>query len=213
MKRAFWHWPGWPRLGEAVLLGLALTAWWLLIYGGANYLTGLHDFRIRVDLPFEGDIPFVPASVIGYISIYPLFWMAPFILSSRRELHALIGTLAVVTFVAGLCFVALPVANVLETPAADLGVWATPVHLAKTVAMTNNLLPSLHVGLAVVCIAVYAPHTQSLGKGMLWLWSLLIAGSTILLHQHYLIDVLSGYALALAGMRWGYRRWTSGSEN
>jgi membrane-associated phospholipid phosphatase len=207
MNGPFWHWPGWGRIGETLLLGLAFTAWWVLIYGGTNYVTGKHAFRVRVHSAIDLRMPFVPAAVLGYMSLYPLFWMAPFVQRTRQEIHALFGTLAAVTLVASICFVMLPVENAFPPPPADMGAWTEPVLLAKQIALTHNWLPSLHVALAVVCVAVYAGRAGWIGRKILWAWSLLIGVSTLLLNQHYLIDVVAGYALALAGVHWGYRRW------
>jgi membrane-associated phospholipid phosphatase len=151
-------------------------------------------------------MPFVPFAVLGYMSLYPLFWMAPFILRTRREIYALFGTLAVITLLAGVCFVAIPVENAFSPPH-DMGAWTSAVLFAKGIALTHNWLPSLHVGLAVVCVAVYGTYATWIGRIILWTWSVLISVSTLFLHQHYIIDVIAGYALALAGVRWCYRRW------
>jgi membrane-associated phospholipid phosphatase len=206
-REPFWHWPSWRLLGETVLLGTAVAAWWLLIYGGANLVTDRHTFRLRVHLPVETQVPFVPAAVLGYMSIYPLFWLAPFILRTRRELAALCSTLAAVIFVAGVCFVLLPVGNAFPSQPDALGMWTPFVVAAKRLAMSHNWLPSLHVAMSVVCVAIYARRAGRLGAAILWSWSALIAASTLLLHQHYLIDVATGYLLGVGGVRLGYGSW------
>jgi membrane-associated phospholipid phosphatase len=81
------------------------------------------------------------------------------------------------------------------------------VRFVKWVARPHNLLPSLHVALSVVCVHVYARHAGTAGKALLWLWAGAVAASTLLLHQHYLLDVLSGAALGWAGVRGVYDRW------
>ena len=45
--------------------------------------------------------------------------------------------------------------------------------------------------------------------GLFWLWAGAVAASTVLLHQHYLIDVVSGVALGLAGAWLLYPRWST----
>jgi membrane-associated phospholipid phosphatase len=86
------------------------------------------------------------------------------------------------------------------------------VDFARGVALRHNFVPSLHVTLSVVCIAVYARRAGTAGKALLWAWSAFIGVSTLLLHQHYVVDVLAGYALGMAGVRHGYRRWMAASE-
>jgi membrane-associated phospholipid phosphatase len=204
----FWSWPDGKHLGCAALLALAMGLWFELIYGGADVLAAQHSHRVRLHLDGELAIPFVPETVLLYLSLYLLFWAAPFVLHSRRELKALTATLAVVTLCAGVCFMFLPAESAFPTPS-DMGAWTGPVRFAKGLALRYNYVPSLHVALGVVCVAVFASRAAVVGKVVLWAWALAICASTLLLHQHYLIDVVTGFALGLAGVGWGYRRWTA----
>jgi membrane-associated phospholipid phosphatase len=202
----FWGWPSRRLLILGVLLGSCQVVWFFFIYGGANYLTQLHSYRVRLHFDWELYVPFVPAMVLGYMSIYPLFVLAPFILRNPREIVSLVRTLGTITLVAGISFLVLPAD--LHFPAAqDSGHWTWLVEFAKRVALENNLMPSLHVGMSAVCVLVYAPRAGGLGKLLLWLWSAFISASTILIHQHYVVDVVTGYVVAWAGVQWGYRRW------
>src|SRR5438105_3072176 len=123
--------------------------------------------------------PFVPAAVLGYSSVYLLFAAAPFVLRTRRALGALAAALAAVTLVAGVCFLVVP-ARPAFPPPAGLGAWAGAVRLAKWVALENNLVPSLHVALGVLCVAVYARHAGWVGRVLLWLWASGIGASALL---------------------------------
>jgi membrane-associated phospholipid phosphatase len=204
--RRFWHWPGWARLGYTALLGLAVGLWFELIYGGANWITDQHTFRVRVQFDAELHTPFVPAAVVGYLSANMLFWMPAVILRTRQELRALAVTFSVVILAAGICFLLVPV-ELAFPPPNEMGIWTGPVRLAKAIARTNNLLPSLHVALSVVCVVVYARQASLVGKMLLWLWAGGIGVSTLLLHQHYLLDVVTGLILGLLGVRLVYDRW------
>src|SRR5271166_6544540 len=107
-RTAFFGWPSWGILREAILLGTAQTFWWLLIYIGADWLTGLHSQRVRIHLDAELDIPFVPAAILIYRSIDLMFLMAPFILRSQAEIRGLALALAIVTAIAGVGFLLVP---------------------------------------------------------------------------------------------------------
>src|SRR4051812_21696325 len=120
-REPFLAWPGAGLLAYALLLGTAQTLWWLLAYGGADWLTGLHGRRVRIHLDAELDIPFVPALVLAYLSINVVFLAVPFVLRTRRELEALTATLAVVTGVAAVCFLLVPAEPAFEP--ADAGAW------------------------------------------------------------------------------------------
>jgi membrane-associated phospholipid phosphatase len=204
-RRPLLQWPDRRHFGHFLLLGALITAWWVLVYGGADAITGRHDWRIRVHFDAELAIPFVPASVLGYMALYPLFWAAPFVLHTGRELRALAWTLVTVIGVAGVCFVLLPVASAFgRTP--DCGQWQGLVEFAQRIALTHNYLPSLHVALTVVCARVYSLHAGVVSRTILGLWASIVAASTMLLHQHYALDVVAGAALALLAVRWIYQR-------
>jgi hypothetical protein len=74
----------------------------------ANWLTGLHGWRVRIHLDAELGIPLPPVFQVAYLSVNLLYLPAPFILRSRHELQALALCLAAVTTVAGVCFVVFP---------------------------------------------------------------------------------------------------------
>ena len=203
MNRAddgFWGWPGWRNLGIYLLLAAALSLVWVLVFGGANYLTGLHSYRVHLHVADELDIPFIPASVLVYMSIYPLFWAAPFILRRTEEPIRFAATLAAITLVAAVCFLIFPADPVFRTPH-DMGVWKDLVLFAKWLALRHNFAPSLHVGLSTVCIVLYVRRAPCPGKVFLIIWALAIGLSTLFLHQHYVVDVLTGYLLGWAGVR------------
>jgi membrane-associated phospholipid phosphatase len=209
MRRAsgepFLGWPGWRLLGEALLLGLAQTLWWLAIYAGADWLTGLRADRTRIHLDMELAIPFVPAFLFVYRSIDLLFLLAPFVLRSRTQIRALALTLWIVTGIAGAGFLLLPAES--AYPSQELGAWQALYDWNRHIVLTYNMVPSLHVALSVVVLSAYALRCGTLGKGLLALWGLAIALSTLLTHHHHLLDVVTGFLLGSAGHVLVYRRW------
>jgi membrane-associated phospholipid phosphatase len=209
--RPFLGWPGWRHVRFTALLGLAVTAWWLLLYHGANAITERRAYRVRLHLDFELDVPFVPAAVLLYLSIYPVFWVAPFILRTRRETEGLALTLAAVIAVGFVGFLLFP-ADSAYPPPGDLGVWKDLVAFAQEVALPHNFLPSLHVAMCGACLLVYAGKAPVWGRWLLLGWLAGIALSTWLIHEHYLIDVVAGGLLAWLGVRLVYQRWVRGKQ-
>lgn len=203
----FLAWPGWAHLRAAALLALAAALWFLIVYGGADWLTAHRDFRVPVHTAAELHIPFVPAMTAFYMSLYGLFLLAPFVLRTRREFAAAVATIAVTIAAGGIGFLLFP-AELAFAPVREeqLGAWAGMYHLADELNLTYNLLPSLHVAFAVVCVAIFAPRASGAVKALLWLWAALIAASTVLIHQHHVLDVVTGWLLALACVRTVYRR-------
>jgi membrane-associated phospholipid phosphatase len=203
----FLAWPGRAHLRDAALLSLAAALWFLIVYGGAEWLTAHRDFRVPVHIAAELRIPFVPAMTAFYMSVYGLFLLAPFVLRTRREFVAAVWTVAAAIAAAGVGFLLVP-AELAFAPIREeqLGAWAGMYHLADELNLTYNLLPSLHVTFAVICAAMFSPRASRPVKVLLWLWAALIAASTVLIHQHHVLDVATGWLLALACVRTVYRR-------
>jgi membrane-associated phospholipid phosphatase len=202
----FLAWPGWTHLRYTALLSLANALWFAFVYGGADALTGRRSLRVPIQLPGELRIPFIPAMTLFYMSMYGLFLLAPFVLRTRREVRALVCTLALVIAAGGICFLLFPAELAFAPPReGELGPWAGLYHLADALNLTYNLVPSLHVALSVVCVAVFSSRASRMGKLLLWSWAFAIAASTVLIHQHHLLDVVTGWLVALAGVRVGFR--------
>jgi membrane-associated phospholipid phosphatase len=182
-----------------VFLGAALNAWFLLVYGGADWVTGRHSYRVPIAMDWESRIPYLPASVVAYMSIYGLFLLAPFALRETRQLNQLAAAIFVMIAIAGVFFLAVP--GELTFPPQEPKSWKTWIWVADTLNLHYNCVPSLHVGLSVACVAAFTRYTGGMFSFFLWLWAAAVAASTMLLHQHHLIDVLTGWWLGLFCVR------------
>jgi hypothetical protein len=128
--------------------------WFALVYGGCDFLSAHRHRRAPIHFAKELEIPLRPAMIVVYMSIYVLFLAAPFILRSRRELRALVATLAVVILCGGIGFLLFPLELGFAPPReAELGAWAELFHFADRLNLTYNLLPSLHVARGCLCHA------------------------------------------------------------
>lgn len=204
----FWGWPDRRTLRTFVWVGLAGACWFVVIFGGAEFVTSRRTLRIPIHFEAEPHIPFVPAAVWVYMSMYALFLMAPFVLRSPRTLVALGATHAAIVLVAGVGFLLVPaeLAYPSTTGLPDRGATAALYRFADWLNLDYNLLPSLHVGLSVSCVAVYAPRANRAGRLVLWSWALAVALSTIVTHFHHVVDAVGGFVLGFAGARVVYGR-------
>lgn len=184
----------------ALLWGL-LSLEFAIIYCGADWITAHHSMRLQLYGSFELGIPLVPFMVVPYMTMYAIFFCAPFVLKSRAALDRLAVAAAKVIAIAGIAFVALPAR--LGFPSADAGpsVWAPWLQLAHTVALRYNLVPSLHVALFTLCAGVYFMRVSRRARLGLVLWLVTVAASTVLTHQHQVLDVIAGLALGIWGAR------------
>lgn len=183
-RRAFAH-----AVGLSLLFGV--------VYGGASYITSLRTDVGTWRYDWEKYIPFVPIFIIPYMSIDALFFAAPFFCSDRRELSLLSKRIGLGVVVAGLCFLIYPLKLAEERPAMDgwLGVvWSWFIGMDRPF----NLLPSLHITLRTLLAPTYARHTRGALQIILSVWFSLIGFSTLLMHQHHVVDVIGGFILATA---------------
>jgi len=204
-SRSFWHCPGWPNLRFAVMLGLAQAALFAVVYGGADWVTHQHSYRARVHLDADLAMPMVPGMALLYLSLIPLLWLAPFVLRSRRELLAYVMALAAATVAASVFFLAVPAADAFAPPDDEtLGYFLPVYRVASALAGRHNYLPSLHVTFTTICILIYSGAAGALGKLVLGTWGAAIVASTLLTHQHYLLDVFSGLLLGAGAVYFAY---------
>ena len=202
-QRSFWNWPGGNNLGYTYLLLFpSLSVWFLFVYAGTDYLAGLHSYRVPLYFQWELGIPFVPAMVLVYNSLHLAYLIAPFIMRTRSEMHALVMVWVIITALGGIVFLVLPFEVGYPQPAdGSLGPWRMMYQLADEHNLTFNSFPSLHVAWSIVCVDIYAGKARRFGKLLLWLWGVALMLSTLLTHFHHVADVGGGFLLALLGSR------------
>ena len=206
MKQQFVAWPGWQFLRFAWMLSAANAVWFAFVYGGSEWLTAHRSLRVPIHLPIELSIPLIPGAILFYMSIYVMFLAGPFIVRDRREFATLICALAMATFIGGVGFLLLP-SRAAFASSGDLGIWASLFHFADRLNLDYNMVPSLHVALSVCCIATFARRASRTGRILLWTWASAIALSTVLTHQHHIVDAISGWGVGIAAYRFAMRNF------
>jgi aminopyrrolnitrin oxygenase len=198
MKRrtpALLAWPGKEHAVFAARKIALICALFLLVYGGANYLTAIRAHKLHLFLAAELAIPLWPVMILPYDSIYLSFLLAPLILRTKEEIERLAAAAVVVIAIAGLGFLLLP-AELGFPPPRVTGPLHTIFVISDEINLDYNLVPSLHVGLAFLCIQAFAIRARMASRILLAIWAAVIALSTLLTHQHHIIDVVTGAVLA-----------------
>jgi protein-tyrosine phosphatase/membrane-associated phospholipid phosphatase len=175
------------------------SAFFFLIYGGANWLASTRGQLPSIRFAWERFIPFVPATIVPYVSIDLLFFGSFFLYRNGRELHRHARRILFVIAVAGLCFLLFPLEMTAARPVVD-GFWAPWFKPLHALDRPHNLVPSLHCALAAVLLAAYVVHTRGRVRNLVYAWFALIGASTLLTYQHHAIDVVSGAALGLLAL-------------
>jgi membrane-associated phospholipid phosphatase len=174
-------------------LGLAVTAWFLVVYVGCDQLTAGSNAPWSVRLTLDDAIPFLPHLAPVYLSIAFLVYLPLFVIDETSRLVALALSFAFEIAVAGTIFLAFPVAANTHPPG-DHGRMFEFLDLAN---LTYNSLPSLHVALAVSAALALHGVISSFWRTMLWTWTFLVVASTLLTKQHLIADAIAGGMLGI----------------
>jgi hypothetical protein len=189
-------WPDARRLrvyaGWAAVTGVAFFA----IYPTTNWLASLRANRLHLYLDLELGIPFVPQLIWAYFSMYFLFLVPLFAMPTER-MAPLGKQLVAGTVVSGAMFLLLP---------AELGFvrvippdpfYARIYASIFGVDQPHNLVPSLHVVWSCAIALACADAVRPPGRALLYVWLAILVGSTLLVHQHHVLDAISAIALVL----------------
>lgn len=188
----------WPDAPQRIALAKALvglgTLFWV-VFAGTDYITSVRQTRFSVHFEFESKLPFVPELSVIYSSVYLMFAFIALTLRTTSELRRFVVAMAVMTVVAGVCFLIYPAQ--LEFRSVTVSGWAAiPLEWADRINLTYNCAPSLHVAYAVLCSEAMR-RNRGIAGAVFHLWALAIAVSAWLTFQHHLVDLLTGYALGL----------------
>jgi membrane-associated phospholipid phosphatase len=192
------------------VLGLAMFGFWALSY----LLIGALVRPERVtQLAFTLDraIPFDPGWVFIYLCVYPMY-LLPFLHDAPAGTHRRLALgYVLVLAVAYAVFLLVPVGfarSEIPLGAKHYSMWA----LGKVHGLDPpwNCMPSTHCATSLLAGLAFWEMGGRIGWwGMLT--ALAIAVSTTLTKQHYIVDVVAGYALALT-IYWLLRRAASTAE-
>ncbi len=185
---------------RAATTSLLLSALFLVVYGATNWIASARSNVGTWYLEWElTAIPFIPLMIIPYMSIDLFFVAAPFLCRDRRSLDVLASRIAFSILVAGVCFLLLPLRLGFERQPVEG--WLGGVFGAfLALDQPYNLFPSLHIALRTILVELYARRTSGLMNVAVHIWFSLVGLSTLLTHQHHLVDVAGGFVLAAFSM-------------
>ncbi len=180
---------------RALAVSAALSLLFLLVYGGCLWITARrHDVGVFY-FGWEKRIPFVPFMILPYLSIDLFFIAAPFLFPNERELNLYARRVTTAIVVAGLGFLLFPLRFAFPRP--TTGGWLGALFDSfRALDAPNNLFPSLHAALLLLLVDAYGKHTHGVARVAVLGWFVLIGLSPLLTHQHHVIDILGGFALA-----------------
>lgn len=182
-----------PSRWEALAVATGLSILFFAVYGTCNALAARAGDAGVICAEWERRIPFVPAAIVPYWSIDLLFFLAPFLLTTRRALRTHAVRIVAATLASGVFFLVFPLTFAWPRPPVD-GALGALFGALDTMDDPHNLFPSLHVAYATILWPVFATLRR---KGRLFFQACLVltVASTLFTWQHHVADLVGGFAL------------------
>lgn len=189
----------WPFLAFIILLQL--------LYFPLNQKS---TTGIRLDLPIiDGVMPLVGEFVVIYVAGIVFFCAGAFIMAAilpQRLFQAYVLTHLTVMLTGFLFWLVIPayVYKAPFVPENQFDIWTQNLHVSDSDYGNQNAFPSSHVYYITVLLFFITkrwPKTWFVCA----LFSVLNVWSTLLTHQHYILDAIAGLALTYAGIWVTYR--------
>ena len=198
-----------PRVPPAVLslaaAGRSLGFWavctlavFYAIYPASNWLAARRAQRYDFLTPWDAQIPLVPEFIWVYFSFF-VFILLPIWWVDRRAIDALGKRQVVATLVCGVAFALFPANLAFDRVLPDAQPYRTIFAWMFAIDQPHNLLPSLHIVYTVASGVAMVGTQWARGRyGVcvaLLLWAAAICASTLLVHQHHVLDVVAAVVL------------------
>ncbi len=172
------------------------------------YFTNHHPFSEPRLLPMtwvDLNTPFIPHSVLIYISEYFYFAFVYILLRHHDNINKYLYSFFFLQVLSCTIFVVFPTIYPRENypVPADTPAWLSSIWTwLRTQDAATNCLPSLHVSSVYLSSFAFLSDKSPVKFWIFFVWSTLIALSTLTTKQHYVADIVSGLFLAVVFYRW-----------
>jgi membrane-associated phospholipid phosphatase len=188
-----------------VQLAVPVLVLFAVVYFGTNWITSRRRGNYQLFFDWELAIPFLPGMIYIYASLL-LLLLLPALALTRRQLPALARAMVITLFSAAVVYLLLPADLGFERPEYVPG-YNGVYQALYALELPHNLVPSLHIASSTLLIATLLHNSSSVWVRLgLYSWGLLICASVLLVHQHHVLDVISGLMLGLVCYRRVYLR-------
>jgi len=172
-----------------------------LAFWGTKALTANAD-HVNLSTPLDNSFPFVPWFIFFYILAY-VQWAWNYVYHTRlgkdKYYHIITTDLIAKVFCTAL-FLIIP-AEISRPEIADGGFWSQVTNVIYSLDTPTALFPSIHcveswLCFRAACMVKDAPRWYAPSQFVL---TLLVFASTVLVKQHFMIDVFAGVAVVEIG--------------
>lgn len=185
--------PPWQR---AAIWLVFLGPFFFLSYGFANSWTAHLTHVDSVAFAWEKQIPFVPWTIVPYMSIDLFYAASLFLCATKLELDTHAKRLLLATSISVTGFLLFPLQFSFARPATD-GIPGALFALLAGFDKPYNQAPSLHISLLMLLWVCYAKHLRGVSRFLLHVWFLLIGISVFTTYQHHFIDGVAGFVVGV----------------
>lgn len=190
-----------PSLRLRLISAAGFVLFALLIYDTCNWFASWRGVTRCVAFGWELEIPRVNWFVVPYWTIDILLALSPLFTRRFDEWRALLRRLFWAFIISCAIFLVWPCRC--EFPRSIPDDWTAPLfRLLHFTDLPYNQAPSLHVSEAVIVAPVLLARLPHPGlRAALIVWLVMGSLGTVLVHQHHVVDLVSGAALGLLIVR------------
>jgi membrane-associated phospholipid phosphatase len=185
---------------ERALFALSIYAAGMAIYF-AGGLCARGPF-LSVATPLDDLVPFVPAAMAGYALVYVLPVAALWVETSDRGVRRMRRALVAAYVLAGPFFLVTPVRDA-DPPLQPATALERLLEWNRKADETKNAFPSMHVGAATVLTLIGWRRSRRWGLALAAATAVIVV-STLLVKQHFLVDLPAGALVGWIAFRAEY---------
>jgi len=180
-------------------IGLAFGLCFVIIWTISHELSGMQANRYHLHFQWESNIPFQWWAVPIYFSLDIAIPFFPLLFRNWKAAISPVATLLAQTMIAAPFFIFIPIQTSYQNNL-DGGIWGEVLFnpLGIPNISTWNHAPSLHVAYVFTIAWILGKNARRSQMVLLNIWALLVSLSTMLVHEHHLICVITGFLLFFA---------------
>lgn len=175
-------------------IGIVLLLFAIIFYGSA-YITSSREVELDLSTTLELRIPYIELAYIFYYGAFFQPVLLFYFLQTKHDIQLLSRRMTLSILIGGACFLVLPTRNRFQDLEISRSSWIG--EFAASFTGTYNMMPSLHVTLSTLMCTACLSHATKLWRIILVVWLGILIVSTVVTHQHHIIDVFTGLLLAL----------------
>lgn len=180
---------------EIILLGTAL--FYVIPFFLLDYRNNVKTYSLALFL--DKFIPFLPIFVLFYITMY-IFVMLPYFLIKEKKYFKRVALAYVGILIISFFFYLFFPVKVDRPLTMGTNFWEEIVRWIRSIDPGYNCFPSLHVATPLLTSLSCFHYNQKYWWPLPWAFLIII--STVLIKQHYILDVLAGILVGLMGYWW-----------